>query len=307
MEPITIEGTYKGPEHNPRTGKGGWEAGEPKPTPKAPTPSTDSADAAKKAAELTRIKEAEAAARELLLRLNDLPLQNDSYLVGKALDRLKGLFINDIVLTTLKLLAPMEPGTDSWLDQAKTKEEMKGARRLLEKELEDSANAPKVKAENERILGLPVTPSPPLEQEIDNNESKKFFRSLASLAAAKSDDTAYVFNQFLTRGRRSSEYPLTNETLRTVSKSIGMFAPPNACIVNKRWACPMTGGTMGAQCMCPGIGAGRQGIRPMSEFCDGAVSKCRFNMSFPVGTACNCDEDFRIRGPIPYGNIVPRP
>lgn len=226
---------------------------------------------------------------------------------GKAWDRLVGLFISSNVTIILKSLTPSEPGQDSWFDLAVTQKEMLGARYLIQKELDDEVNAQKAKAENEKTLGLPPTPTPPIAPKSETPEEKRFFDAMRNLASVRSDDTKFVVEQLITRGRVSSEMPIKLHTINSIAKSLAPLTPANSCNITKKWACPMSGGKIGDRCICPNLGVGKAGLRQVSEFCSGAISNCRFNISYPVGTPCNCAQDFQLLGRIPYGNFVPRP
>jgi len=230
------------------------------------------AEAKRTAEEKARLKEADDAAREFLLRLGDEPLEHDSYIVEKAWDRLKRQIpIPNGVAEILKSLSPTDFGKESWLDLAKTKQEMLGARRLLQLEDEQKASADRQKADNERMLGLPVTPKIPEQPAQEPPEQKRFLTAMRGIASAKSDDVAFVFDQLLRRSRPESDFPLSDATLSSVVRVLAPLTPANACRVTARWACPMVGGKIGEACTCPGLGNGTQVVREMSEFCSGAL------------------------------------
>jgi len=304
-DPINIDVPTERRQGSPRVGNGadGLPVSNPKSTSttlqptagKAPTPSA------------SQRKEAQDAARELLLRYGDKPLINDSFIVEKAWDRLVEMLPAGLG-QLLKLLTPSELGTDSWLDFAETKREMLGARYLIEEELQEKIRARTEIKENEKKLGLPPTIEPPNAPVQPVPEQNRFNNAMRELASAKGPEVGQLVAVLLERGSRSHEFSIEEDTIETIAEKIRKLAPPNACVVSRtKWSCPIFGGKVGDVCFCPELGRGYAGLRQMSEFCIGAISKCRFDSSYPVGTPCNCAQDYQIQGFIPYGRIVARP
>jgi len=294
----------------PRHGSG-WEDGvsrgnnaeqRAKAEAKAKADAIAKATAAQKAAE----KEGRDASHALALRLDDLPLENDSYVVEKLWDRLKGLFVSNVVGSLLKSLTPSESGTTVF-DSAKTPQEMKGVRYDLEQDLL-KAKAEKLKngdalKNNENTLQL----NPSEIRIFDGGEGVRFQKAMRDLASLRSADAAFVVDQLMTRGRRDSELPISSETIGKIVLRLQAITPANACNIPPRgWSCPLYGSKLTDGCMCPGLGIGKAKLLPVSEFCSGATTNCRLSTSLPVGTPCNCNADFRISGPIPFGKVIDR-
>lgn len=306
-DPIEIYGTYYGPHRNLKGERSDIDDTKNKAKEIEIKKENARLAAIEKATaeEKLRSEEAKQAAHELLLRLGDEPLANDGAMVEKVWDAISDTFLTPQISVLLKTLTPAQFG-QSWLDLAKTKQEVLGARYLIQKDADDAAKAKQLKSENEKALGLPPSG---IEVKPDSQEEERFFKAMRSIASAKSDDTGFVVDQLISRGRKSSENPIRPETVKLIAKKLAPLTPPNSCVVAPgKWACPMDVGVIGGACGCPGIGDGKAGLRQVSEFCSGAISNCRLNQSLPIGTPCNCDADFQhIKGPIPWGRIVKRP
>jgi hypothetical protein len=303
LEPINVDVPYGEPHRNPKGESSGYDNNKSKA--KEQEAAKLAALAKATAEEKLRVEEAKQAAYELLLRLGDESLENDGNIVEKVWDALTDEFISPGVSQILKTLTPPKVG-ESWIDLAKTKKEMLGARYLMQKEADDAKKAEQLKSENEKALGLPPSD---VETKKDSPEQERFFKAMRSLASARSDDTGFVVDQLIRRGRKVSESPVSLSTINEVAKKLAPLTPPNSCAIPPgKWSCPMDQGSIGGACGCPGIGNGVGALRPVSEYCSGAVSNCRLNYNLPVGTPCNCNADFQqINGPIPWGRIVKRP
>ncbi|NWE70395.1 hypothetical protein HX857_16985 [Pseudomonas gingeri] len=303
LPPIDVSVPYGGPHGNPKGEPSGDEI--KKSQAKAEEAAKQAALAKATEEEKLRVKEAKDAAYELLLRLGDESLENDGNIVEKVWDALTDEFISPGVSQILKSLTPAKVGK-SWIDLAETKKEMLGARYLMQKEADDAKKAEQLKSENEKTLGL--SPSDVKTKE-NNPEQERFFKAVRGLASARSDDTGFVVDQLISRGQKTSENPISLSTIKAIVKKLAPLTPPNACAIPPgKWSCPMGQGSIGGACGCPGIGNGVGALRPLSEYCSGAIANCRLSVDLPVGTPCNCNADFQqIKGPIPWGRIVKRP